>query len=445
MFSLTVKTFIVIISLILKTIKMEKELLKEIILEQDRNLASKDTGVQREILSNLEKHFKLPHAIVVSGLRRVGKSTLLLQIIRQYYQNKGYYFNFEDERLLKFTVEDFNKLYELLIELFGEKKVFFFDEIQNIPGWENFVRRLQEEEKIKFFLTGSNASLLSRELGSKLTGRYLSTVLYPFSFREYLTYKNYYLKSNSLHQMKERAKIKRYFNHYLEEGGMPEYLKYHDQEILKRIYEDILYRDIAVRYNLKEVRALRELALYYFSNLASLVSFNRLKEFLRVGSVNTIKSYTEYLENSYLIFTINLYSFSVAQQFIAPKKVYCLDNGLAQNIAFKFSQNKGQFLENLVFIELKRQNKEIFYYKTKSNKEVNFVLKEGNEIKQIIQVALNLNSEETKKREIESLKQAMNELNLKEGLILTNDEKDEIKVDDKIIRVIPIYQWLLTP
>lgn len=421
---------------------MDKELLKEIILEQNKNLAEKKIGIQRETLFNLKKQFKLPHAIVISGLRRVGKSTLLLQIIREFYQGKSYYFNFEDERLLNFTVEDFSGFYELLIELFGEKKVFFLDEIQNIPGWENFVRRLQEEE-IKFFLTGSNASLLSRELGTKLTGRYLSTVLYPFSFREYLTLKNHRFSSGSLRYGKERAKLKRYFEIYLKDGGMPEFLVYRDQEILKRVYEDILYRDIVTRYDIKEVKALRELALYYFSNLASTVSFNRLKDFLKLGSVNTVKSYTEYLKNSYLIFTVNLHSFSVAQQFIAPKKVYCLDNGLAQSVAFQFSQNRGRFLENLVFIELKRRGEEVYYYRTKSGQEIDFILKQGKGVKKIIQVADNLSLEQTKKREVESLKEGMIELNLKEGLILTNDEKDEILIDGRKIKILPVYQWLL--
>lgn len=421
---------------------MNKELLKEIIVEQHQNLSTKDEGLKREIIEDLQKQFKLPHSLVISGIRRVGKSTLLLQIMRNYYQDKCYYFSFEDERLLNFTSQDFNQLHELFIELFGEKKVFFFDEIQNIEGWENYVRRMQDTG-FKFFLTGSNASLLSRELGTKLTGRYLSVELHPFSFSEFLSYKEYKLKKEYFQTTAERGKIKRLFNQYLKNGGMPEYLKYQDQEILKRIYEDILYRDIVTRYDLKEVTALRSLALYYFTNLATLVSFNKLKELLRLGSVNTISSYTNYLENSFLVFTINLYSYSLAQQFIASKKVYCLDNGLAESVSFRFSQDKGRFLENLVFIELKRRRQEIFYYKTKVGQEIDFVLREGKDIKTVIQVSENLNNEKTKKREVESMKQALLELNLDEGLILTFDEQEEIIVDNKLIKILSVYQWLL--
>ncbi|MFH1387991.1 MAG: ATP-binding protein [Patescibacteria group bacterium] len=423
---------------------MDKLLLKEVILEQRDFIDRAEQGIEREVLLNLKKYFKLPHTLVVSGIRRVGKSTLLVQLMRNFYKDTSYYFNFEDERLLNFESNDFNALYELMIELFDEKKVFFFDEIQNVKGWENFVRRMQDR-KFKFFITGSNASLLSKELGTKLTGRHLSQKLYPFSFKEFLSFKNYKFQPNNLYKTVERGKLKKFFNVYLKEGGMPEYLQYQNKEVLKNVYEDILYRDIVVRYDIKETKSLRELALYFLTNLGGLFSYNKLKKNLSLGSVNTVKSYTEHLENSFLIFTINLFSYSLKQQAVAPKKVYCLDNGLANAVSFRFSRDRGKFLENLVFIELKRRNEDIYYYKTKNNLEVDFLLKKGRKVKQLIQVSQNLKENKTKEREINGLITALKELKLKQGLILTEDEEEVITLKGIKIIVQPIYKWLLMP
>jgi len=421
---------------------MDKSLLKEIILEQKKEIQKIELGIEREKLSAIEKQIKLSHTIVIAGIRRVGKSTLLRQIMNSFYKDNCYYFNFEDERLLNFESKDFNNFYEILLELFGEKKVFFFDEIQNISGWENFVRRMQDSG-FKFFVTGSNASLLSKELGTKLTGRYISQELYPFSFKEFLSFKGYEFDQKDLYQTVKRAKIKKFFNEYFKKGGLPEFLKYKDKEVLKKVYEDILYRDVATRYEIKEVKALRELSLYFLTNLACLFSYNRLKGMLKLGSVNTVKSYTEYLENSFLIFTVNLFSYSLKKQFIAPKKIYCIDNGLADSVSFRFSKNKGKFLENLVFLELKRRGHEIYYYKTENNLEVDFVLRKGIKIVEAIQVSQKLTDKKTKEREIKSLIQSLKELKLKKGMIITDDEEDVIKIDNLVINVVPCWKWLL--
>lgn len=421
---------------------MDKSILKEIILEQKERLKNLEIGIEREKLSEIGKQVRFPHSLVIAGIRRVGKSILLLQIMEQFYKGDCYYFNFEDERLLNFFSKDFNALYEVFIELFGKKKIFFFDEIQNINGWEAFIRRMQEQG-IKFYLTGSNASLLSKELGTKLTGRYISLELFPFSFSEFLKFEKKEIKKNTFYISEERAKIKRYFNRYLKEGGMPEYLKYKNPDILKNLYEDILYRDIVARYELKEIKALRELCLYLFTNLGNLISFNKLKEILKLGSVNTVKSYIDYLENSFLVFTVNIFSYSLKQQFIGPKKVYCIDNGLANAISFRFSKDRGRFLENLVFIELKRRGRDIFYYRTKNNQEIDFLLREKGRPKELIQVSQNLGTEELKKREVDGLIKALEELKLNKGLILTEDEEETVKLKKKTVEIMPIYKWLL--
>lgn len=421
---------------------MHKSLLREIILEQEKNRQTVDLGIKRSALDIVLKQISLSHAVVISGIRRSGKSTLLNQIISNCYEKGVYYLNFEDERLVDFAVADFNNLYETFLELYGERKVFFLDEIQNVPKWEIFVRRMQDKG-CKFFITGSNASLLSKELGTKLTGRCVSIELYPFSFVEFLSFKGYKLQKNALSYTAERAAIKKHFAEYLKHGGMPEYLKYKDPTLLKRVYEDILYRDIVARYDIKQVKVLRELGLYLLSNIGGLFSYNNLKKVLGVGSMNTIKSYADFLENSFLMFLINRFSYSLKQQFVANKKIYCIDNGLAESVAFQFSKNKGKFLENLVFLELKRRYPEIYYYKTANNLEVDFLVKSGRKDIALIQVADNLDSEKTKQRETGALTRAMDELKLKSAFILTEDSEEEIKLNGKAIIVQPIYKWLL--
>jgi predicted AAA+ superfamily ATPase len=285
--------------------------------------------------------------------------------------------------------------------------------------------------------------LLSKELGTKLSGRNVSIELFPFSFQEFLSFKGVQPSKNGLFLTVERAALKKHFSEYLQHGGMPEYLKYRDQVLLKRVYEDILYRDIVARYGIKQVKPLRELGLYLLSNIGGTFSYNNLKKILGLGSMNTIKSYADYLENSYLIFLISKFSYSLKEQFVALKKIYCIDNGLAESVAFQFSKNKGKFLENLVFLELKRRSPEIYYYKTTNNLEVDFLVKTGRKDVKLIQVADNLNNDKTRRREIDSLVKAMEELKLKVGLILTDDTEEDLQIAGKSIKVIPLYKWLL--
>lgn len=421
---------------------MHKSLLKEIVLEQEKDRQDIDAGIPRAALSIASRHATLPHAVVVSGVRRSGKSTLLNQIISDLYKKGVYYFNFEDERLVDFDVDDFNHLYEVFLELYGDKKIFFFDEVQNVPQWEVFVRRMQGKG-CKFFITGSNASLLSKELGTKLTGRNVNVELFPFSFMEFLSFKGFQLSKNGLSLTSERAAIKKYFAEYLKYGGMPEYLKYQDTTLLKRLYEDILYRDIVARYGIKQVKPLRELGLYLLSNIGGTFSYNNLKNVLGLGSMNTIKRYADFMENSYLIFLVSKFSYSLKQQFVSLKKIYCIDNGLSEAVAFQFSKNKGKFLENLVFLELRRKFQEIYYYKTTNNLEVDFLFKSGKNDLKLIQVADNLDNEKTRQRELNALEKAMDELKLKTALILTEDTEEEIVLKGKVLMVKPIYKWLL--
>lgn len=418
---------------------MDPRILKELIVEQKKDFEKKEKFVERTILKEIKQYLNLPHVIIISGLRRSGKSTLLKEIKHRYYEDENiYYFNFEDERLVNFTLEDFNLLFETFMEIVGKSNIFFFDEIQVVNGWEAFVRRMNDKG-YKFFITGSNSSMLSREMGTKLTGRSIAIELYPFSFKECLSYAN--VDTNkTMFLTEERALIKKEFNEYIDNGGMPEYRIYKNDKTLKDLYENILYRDVIVRYNLSDEKSLKELTHFLFSNYGKEISYNTLKSMLNLGSVNTVKHYTSHLENSYLIFTIPKYDESLKKQIYSKKKVYVIDMGLINLISFKFSKNSGRILENIVFLELKRKNKEIFYHKEKS--ECDFIIKDKLEIVQAIQVTQNLD-DGNKSREIAGLLDACNKYKLKEGMILTYDQEEDIIVDDKKIVVKPVWKWLL--
>ncbi len=418
--------------------KWTQDQIRVLLLEQFETFRQVDTGIPRTRLAAVEQATSLPHAIVISGLRRVGKSTLLAQMARRLGQDQFYYLNFEDERFLGFQAEDANTVYQLLVELFGERKIFVVDEIQNVGGWESFVRRFMDMG-FKFYITGSNASLLSRELGSRLTGRYVPIELFPFSFVEFLRFRNYEIPDPARMTTTDKGLLRRYLDEYLRLGGIPESLKYPDLPLLRILYDDVIYRDIAVRYNIEAINALKELAFYLVSNPASLISYNKLKQQLGLGSINTVKNYVEYLENSWLFFTVNVYAYSVKRQQIAPKKVYCIDTGLANSIGFTFSPNTGKFLENLVFLALRRNTKEIYYYVTPSGYEVDFYLPET---RQIFQVTQNIEHPATREREIRALSEAMRTLGLAHGTILTDANLDPIAGDDLTIEIRSLAEWL---
>jgi predicted AAA+ superfamily ATPase len=290
------------------TARWPKDQVRAMLLEQFQAFWRRDTGIERTQLAELERAAPLPHAVIISGLRRAGKSTLLAQLVHRLGESKFYYVNFEDERFLGFASDDANDLYGALVELFGERGIFVVDEIQNVPGWEHFVRRFMDLG-LKFYITGSNASLLSRELGTRLTGRHVPVELFPFSFPEFLRFRGYPAPNLARLTTMDAARLRGHLGEYLRLGGIPEPLKYPELPLARTLYDDVIYRDIATRYRIEEVRALKELAFYLMSNPASLISFNKLKDRLRLGSVNTVKNYIEYLENGWLLFTTNVYAF----------------------------------------------------------------------------------------------------------------------------------------
>lgn len=417
--------------------------IRTLLIEQREEILSKDLGIEREKLAEAAKYKNTPFPVIISGLRRAGKSTLLSQIAHKFYSKEEYFYvNFEDERFINFNVSDFTKLHELLIELFGNQKIFMLDEVQNIEGWEIFVSRMIRAG-YKFYITGSNASLLSKELGTKLTGRYVPLELFPFSFQEYLRFNKIPVLDMTRLSTVQKGKLKKDLSDYIKKGGIPEALEYPQLPIHETLYDSIIDRDIGARFKLADTKPLRELAFYLLSNISSLVSYNKLKELLQVGSVNTISSYIGYLQSSWLFLILKRYAYSVKRQQIANKKVYCIDTGLIKSVAFSFSQDKGKFLENTVFLRLRRlygQDNDIYYYKTKTDREVDFYLPKK---KTFIQVSQSIADPATYEREVQALLDAMKEVGKSTAVIITEDEKDTIKLKGKVITALPVYEWLL--
>jgi predicted AAA+ superfamily ATPase len=419
--------------------KWSRDQVRALLLEQFEAFWQYDTGIVRTQLAKVEQAASLPHAVIVSGLRRAGKSTLLAQMAHKMGQDRFYYLNFEDDRFIDFNAGDFTDLYQALVEVYGLRKTFIIDEIQNIQGWEHFVRRFMDQG-FKFFISGSNAALLSRELGTRLTGRYVPFELFPFSFREFLSFRGYPIPSLGRMTTVETAQLRKTLDDYLRLGGIPDALKYPEIPLLRTLYDDVLYRDIATRYRVEAVSALKELAFTIMSNPANLVSFNKLKNRFRLGSVNTIKNYISYLENSWLIFTINIYDYSVKRQQIAPKKIYGIDLGLINAVGFQFSPNTGKLLENLVFLALRQQTDEIFYYTSPESYEVDFYLPDR---RQLIQVTQQMDNLKTRQREFRAIEAAARHINVEQALVLCEANEDPQMVHDIPVEVRSIAEWLL--
>lgn len=349
------------------------------------------------------------------------------------------YVNFEDERFLDFKAQEFEQLNEVLIELYGKVEVYFFDEVQNIAKFEAFVRRLQDQGK-KVVLTGSNASLLSSEMGTKLTGRYKSYEVYPFSLKEFLRFIKEMPEKESMYDTEKKVNVLKRVEEYYQRGGFPEYLKNNDKEYLKTVYENIVYRDIIARYAIRKQKIMKELINILATNVSSLFTYNTLRTSLGLSNAITVKEYIEYLQNAYLFFELLKFEVSVRKQLAAPKKIYLIDPALHQIAGITLSPNKGRVLENIVFIELRRRNKEVYYHADKN--ECDFVIKEGVKIVEAIQVCYELNAE-NREREIAGLFDALERFHLPTGTIVTHEQNEEIRYKGRKIRIVPAVTWLL--
>lgn len=394
--------------------------INQILESQRENILLRDNGLKRAALHSLPD--LSAYALIVSGIRRCGKSTLLFQLLKERYP-EALYLNFEDPRLYEFDRKDFIRLDKVI----GTKgsKVLLFDEIQIVPEWERYARQ-KLDEGFKMVITGSNASLLSRELGTKLTGRHITKELFPFSYSEFNQFKGSETSTASLLQ-------------YLHAGGFPEYVKQGVDEILNLVFEDILIRDIAVRYGIRDVKTLQRLALYLISNVGNLITANRLKSIFEVGSTNTITEYLSHLEDSYLFHLVPKFSYSLRKQMVNPRKVYAIDTGMITVNSGSFTDDDGRKFENLVYLHLRRSYRDIYYFTEKG--ECDFVVFSGGAAMAAVQACFDLNPDNFD-REINGLVEALKELKLKEGKIVTLNQHDRHEKDGYVIDVIPCHEFL---
>ncbi len=412
-------------------------MIRDILLLQKRELEKKlkekyvDRGIDlKKINNNMIK--------VVIGPRRSGKSFFSIHALNKL--GSFGYANFDDEKLAE--LKDYNQIVDTLNSLYDNPKYLLFDEIQNLDKWELFVNRLQRQGH-NLIITGSNSNLLSKELATHLTGRHLLIIMFPFSFREFLNLENKELTES---ETKERL-----FS-YLTYGGYPEPLvKGLDyKDYLSVLFTSIIYKDIVKRFKIRSASSIEDLSIYLISNITKEFSYNTLTKVTKCKSVHTVEKYLNCLEEAFIFFRLNRFSYKVKEQVSSNKKIYCVDNGIVYAKAFKFSPDTGKLYENLVAIELKKLEMRglasIYYWKNPQHEEVDFVVKRGDKI-QLIQVCYNIEDPKTKEREIRALIKASKELKCRNLLVITEDYEAEEQASwfgvKRKIKYIPLWKWLL--
>jgi len=385
--------------------------------------------------------------ISIIGPRRAGKTYYFYQLIRK-NKKSSLYLNFEDTRLLDVNFREVRELLRIYIEITGkEPRYLFFDEIQNIPTWESALREILDLNRYYIFITGSSSKLLSKEIATSLRGRTLTYNLLPFSFSEFLKAKNI---SSELLSKDDETKIKRSLKEYLEFGGFPEVVfEKEKNRILKEFYDLILFRDILERHNLRNISLAKFLLSYFSQNCANEISINKILNFFksqgkRFGK-NTLYDYIDKIQDSVAIFFLQRFSEKIYSRGSWPKKIYLCDNGISKVV--RFQSDVGRLMENAVFLELLREKNEnplieIYYLKNTVN-EIDFLLKKGSKVSQLIQVCYDIEDIITKEREIKSLIKGSKELNCSNLLLITWDYENEEEIKGKKIKIIPLWKWLL--
>lgn len=421
-----------------------KEIIKKIITD----------FIERELPEIKEREIEIPinsgKVVSVVGARRTGKTFLLYKIMKDLRQtipnDRIIYFNFEDDRIFPASLDSMNLFLESYYELFpnnkSQKVYFFFDEIQEIEKWELFIRRIYDNENCGIFITGSSSKLLIKEISSALRGRSISYELFPLSFREYLLFKDIDITKYSSRSM---SQVVNSFNEYYLSTSFPELIKM-DKELRRKSLNEyldlIIYKDIVDKYNVTNIYLMKYLIKFLFSISANLISINKIyNELKSMGlkvSRNSVYEYISYLEDSYTIFSLPLYTRNIRERQRNPQKYYALDNGL--RMAMTISEDKGKLLESIVYMELRRLSKDIFYYY--SNMEVDFIREKDNRL-ELINVCYDLSTAGTRNREIDSLLNGMSKLKIKDSFLLTSDEEGEEVIDNKKILIKPVWKWLL--
>jgi hypothetical protein len=390
--------------------------------------------------------------VTLCGVRRCGKTYILYQTISELLESgvdkkRIVYINFEDERLdlssdeLDLVLQAYRELYELDIE----ECYLFFDEIQNISGWEQFIRRIYDTLSKNIFITGSNAKLLSAEIATSLRGRNISYEVYPLSFSEYLSFIDF---TPDIYNPNHKARLKNAFLEYMKNGGFPETIGMSADiraNTLQGYFDVMIYRDIIERYDEKNSSLLKYFIKRVLSTFTKAISINKIYNELKssgykVGK-NTLYQYFDYIETIYLGFALRRYDPSMLKSELSEKKTYLIDNGLLLSVSFAFSDDYGKLLENIVFLELKRSGKDIFYYKDK--KECDFVVFDRDRAIEAIQVCYDMSDKDTRDREIAGLLEACKALGLSSGVIVTMDEDDEFDIEGIHIKLVSVYRYLM--
>lgn len=436
---------------------MKKSELLSILLDWNFWEKELDSGFDRDAYLDVLKEILPNQQIkIITGARRSGKSFIMRQMAKHLIRNGTdkkniLIVNFEDPRFVELNTDVLGQIFDVYAEAQSpEGKIYIFlDEIQEVPRWEKWVRMTQELDKANITISGSNAHVLSKELATVLTGRHVDTTVLPLSFKEFLQFKGIDIKSEGSRLNKE-AEIKKNVMEFLEYGSFPIVVleEKRKKEILLDYYNDTVNRDLIRRYNIRKAETLKSLIKFYMSNIACPITFASSGKFLGI-SAETAERFSEYLETSYLVFFLKRFSYKFKEQERSPRKVYAVDTGIASTIGFQFSPNLGRFAENAVFLELKRRaymNRflEIYYWKSIAHEEVDFVVKEGDRVIELIQVCWDVSDIRTKKREVKALLKAMEEFKLEKGWIITEDYTGEETVDEKKIQYIPFSEWLLS-
>lgn len=381
---------------------------------------------------------------VILGPRRAGKSVFALMLLKD---QSFAYFNFDDESLLGEEKLDLDELMSELKQAYGDTKYVLFDEIQNLPKWELFVNRLHREG-YNLVLTGSNARLLSKELATALTGRHIPIQILPFNFTEVLRAKGYELSVDKLSLPEEKAKFLGYLNEYMINGGYPEVVTkdLDPRGYLDVLFDSLLFKDVVKRHKIRFSEQIDGLGSYLINNVAGQYSIRKLASILSFKSGITLERYLGYLTEAYLIFSLHRHSAKVGLRLKSPKKAYVVDNGFITSKAVQHSPNTGKLMENLVFTELVKRgnesNREIFYYRTRNDREIDFVVKKGTEIVELIQVCYEVSNQDVEQREIKALVEAGKELNVAKLSVLTWNKKCTVEKDGLTIQFKPLWEWL---
>ncbi|MFA6196707.1 MAG: ATP-binding protein [Sulfurimonas sp.] len=411
---------------------------------------------EREIKNIFSRVYDIPlnskKIVSLIGVRRSGKSFILFDMIntlrKTIPKENIIYLNFEDDRLFPLELKSLDFILEAYYEIYphkrDEKIYLFLDEIQEVEMWELYVRRIYDTLNIQIFITGSSAKLLSSEIATSLRGRTITYEIFPFSFKEYLEYKNIVV---NIHASSSLSYIKNALGSYLVDGGFAETIDEEPQisrKILSDYLELIVYKDIVERYNITNRSLLKHLNKYCFTNIATLVSFTKLyNDFKSQGfklSKDTIFQYLSHLEDAYAIFTLPIYRNSIKEEQRNPKKIYAVDSGFKKIYDYAIGEDMSKLYENTVYLHLRRKTKNIYYYKQKQ--EVDFYAKlEDREI--LVNVSYDISNLQTRQREINGLVEAMEYLNLNEAFLVTQSEESVVRVEDKTITILPLYKYLL--